>query len=340
MKILFLTPRYAPHIGGVEKHLSEVAKILSKNDQVTIVTEQYQKNLLTEEKNQNLKIYRIPVDDKKSKKIQIWKWLFGHLNVLFSADVIHVHDVFYWILPFRFLLFWKKFYITFHGYEAPGPLTVKQIRWHQIAARLTHGNICVGDFHRSIYGLEPTFVTYGGVTSPAVRKNKRNKVKKILFVGRIADDTGVRTYVSALSQLKGKLPFEADFYGEGELRSELRNKVRQHKLQIHFLGRINDPSHLYEKYDLVFASQYLGILQALVFRKPIIAIADSELKEKYLKLTPFADWISIAKNELEVVKLLTNSNQVNTQKSAQVQEWIQDQTWTNLAEKYRQLWKI
>jgi glycosyltransferase involved in cell wall biosynthesis len=340
MKILFMTPRYLPHIGGVEKHLSEVTRILSRDHQVTIVTDQYDSKLPVFEQNQQQQIYRIPIEKNTSQKVSIWWWLVQHLNLFFTADVIHVHDVFYWILPFRFLFFWKRFYITFHGYEAPGPLTTWQIRWHKIAAWLTRGNICVGDFHKDVYGVQPTFVTYGGVNPAEKSKPKRKHSSfEVLFVGRIAEDTGVKTYFSALKKLPHTFKYSASFYGEGSLRAGFLREVGKDHLTISFPGSVVDPSNLYEPSAIVFASQYLGILQALNYNKNVIAVADSALKKKYLKLTPFTDWISIVENELEILQVITKIKNKKLFLPKQAHAWAQQQTWKNVAEKYIQLWQ-
>ncbi|TSC84069.1 MAG: glycosyltransferase, group 1 family protein, partial [Microgenomates group bacterium Gr01-1014_16] len=105
----------------------------------------------------------IPVSGigESAKKWVIWQWFFHHLNLLFSTDIIHIHDVFFWILAFRAFLIHPKIFITFHGYEGSGPPGQKQIFWHKLAGFLTRGNICIGDFHKKWYKVNPTFVSYG-----------------------------------------------------------------------------------------------------------------------------------------------------------------------------------
>ena len=51
--------------------------------------------------------------------------------------------------------------MTFHGYEGFEAPNWKQIFWHKLAAWLTKGNICIGDFHKKWYGVKPDFVSYG-----------------------------------------------------------------------------------------------------------------------------------------------------------------------------------
>lgn len=157
MNILFLARLYYPHVGGVEKHVEKISEILSKNHEITLVCEKHDPLLSDIEIYKKVKIYRIPHQDKWS----IWKWWLNHLNLFRDADIIHIHDVFFWFLPFKLLFFNKKIFMTFHGYEGSDAPSIKQIIWHKIAEKLSNGNICIGDFHRKWYKVKPTIVSYG-----------------------------------------------------------------------------------------------------------------------------------------------------------------------------------
>ncbi len=166
MKVLFMSRLYYPHIGGVEKHVEKISDILSKKHEITIVSERHEPKLPEYEKRGRVKIFRIPLPDRvgeKSKKWWIWKWWLAHLQIIKQSDIIHIHDVFFWFLPFRLPYWHKKVYMTFHGYEGTDAPGIKQILWHQMAAKLTRGNICIGDFHQKWYKVMPDVVSYGAV---------------------------------------------------------------------------------------------------------------------------------------------------------------------------------
>ncbi len=157
MNILFLARLYWPHVGGVEKHLREISLRLGpRGHKIIIVTERHDNHLSEHEIVDGIEIYRMP----SGEKWQVWKWMIAHFYLLKWADVVHIHDVFYWYLPF---IWYKKSYITFHGYEGSDLPTSGQVFWHQLAAKLTRGNICIGDFHRKWYGVKPNFVSYGAI---------------------------------------------------------------------------------------------------------------------------------------------------------------------------------
>jgi glycosyltransferase involved in cell wall biosynthesis len=334
MNILFLARRYQPAIGGVETHLKQVVHELSKRHHLTIVTEQFNRELPRFERTKEATIHRMPFGMEASKW-QVWGWLFQHIWLISHADIIHVHDVFFWILPFRLFFFWKKFYITFHGYEAPGPLTDKQIFWHQYAAMLTRKNICIGEFHQKWYGVKPNAVSFGGVEKIAVSSAQKNKVKKFVFVGRLADDTGIREYIHAFSLSAKKEKAQLEICGDGPLRDELEQFVCDRKLSVVFQGFVKNVQPFFQSADVMLVSQYLSILQALANGKPVIAYADTLIKKDYLHMTPFANWITIAESERELVTALQQTRPL----SGAAQKWARQQTWPKVAELYEELWK-
>src|SRR5579859_5414795 len=147
MRILFLSRLFWPHIGGVEKHVMEISKILAKRGHtVTIITERYDKKLAEKEKMNGIIICRITTGkENKNKKFKIWKEMKRLQKIIQEADVVHCHDVFFWYLPFRFIYPQKPVYTTFHGYESY-PIKKNAIRVRKLSEKLSWGNICIGDF--------------------------------------------------------------------------------------------------------------------------------------------------------------------------------------------------
>lgn len=157
MKVLFLCRYYAPHIGGVEKHVANISRILSKRHQIKIVTERYDNKLSEYEHKDGIEIYRIPGPGK----LAVWKWVLQHEKLFNDADIIHAHDVYFWLFPYKLLHPFKKTFVTFHGWETQYPIPLKNILIRKISELLANGNICVGDFIAKWYGTRPDIVTYG-----------------------------------------------------------------------------------------------------------------------------------------------------------------------------------
>ena len=320
MLILFLTRRYLPHIGGVETHLERISAILVKQKhRVMIVTEQDDPRELLHEIVDGVEVWRIA----NPSKLKIWLWLLQHVNLFFAANVVHIHDVFFWILPFYPLFMAKKLTITFHGYEAPGPLTKRQIFWHWLASKMCEANICIGDFHKKWYHVKPTVVSYGGVDAVVPAKKRLNDAA--IFVGRLESDTGISAYLEALKIADHKI--HLDVYGDGSLKNAAAN--------VTFHGFVKDATQHFPKYEVVFASQYLSILQALAAGCTVIAFADTPIKKDYLEMTPFAQWITIAKTPAEIAAALS----APAAPSPDAIAWAQSQTWQKLTDQYLDLWE-
>jgi glycosyltransferase involved in cell wall biosynthesis len=287
-------------------------------------------------------IYHLPkVKEDRTKKLIIWKWLFQHRKLIKDADVVHCHDVFFWYMPFRFLYLTKKVFITFHGYEGVFPPAKKAILIRKLSEWLAHGNICVGDYIKKWYGTRPDFVTYGGVDSRKWKmengKWKKTPPLSIVFVGRIAEDTGVLVYAKALEQLRlKKVNFSFEVAGDGPLRDEFEKYGTVH-------GFVPGPEGYMQKADIVFASSYLSILQALSFSKLVMSVYGNPLKEDYLRMAPFSKGVEILSDPKDIINIIDRyqTDKANFANKVKIgHEWAYQQTWENLANIYLQLWNM
>jgi len=359
MTILFFARRFYPEIGGVEKHVLEIGKrLVKKGHRVAVITEL--------EKNTNgldyhldsrsarltgkiggIEIYRINAGkDDWFKKFRIWKELWRLRKIVLNADVIHCHDVFFWYLPFKILYFTKNVYTTFHGYEGNFIPKEKAIIMHKIAEVLSKGNICVGDFLKKWYGTKPTFVIYGAVDFKKNVTEEFNstlaKINRVIFLGRLEEETGILEYLKALSILKQRgTNLALDVYGDGSLKAESINYSKEHGLSVNFKGFVGNASEMIKDYEYVFCSRYLGILEAMICSKPVFAQYNNDIKEDYLKMAPFAPFISISRDEKEIAASLKNvisgKSKLNTDGAY---GWVKDKTWENLVNVYLKLWSI
>lgn len=361
MTVLFLSRLYYPHIGGVEKHIFEISKILvSKGHKIIIISEQpqesnsddYQSNSSSARpvgKLRNIESYNIdPKKDDWFKKFRIWRQLWKHRDLIRSADVVHCHDVFFWYLPFRFLFLTKPVYTTFHGYEGNNIPNKKAIFMHKLSEKLSHGNICVGDFLKKWYGTKPTFITYGAVDFKKINKyktenyKKNNLTNKVIFFGRLENETGIMKYVEALRILKKKgINLELDVYGEGSLGEAVKKYNEVNNLEINLKGFIMNIESVLNNYEYVFCSRYLSILESMAFKKPVFAEYDNVIKKDYLQMAPFAKYISISKNASEIAQ--TVEDNLSAKNKLQVNDaynWVKTETWEKMVDIYLKLWNI
>lgn len=288
-------------------------------------------------------IYHIPVGkNEKLKKFQIWWWLWKNRNLINEAEIVHCHDVFYWYLPYRFLFPKKPVFITFHGWEGKYPVPKRFILARKIWEKLCWGNICVGDYLKKWYGTKADFVTYGGVAGKEEQMGQRRQRGqggeiKIVFVGRLEKDIGLPIYFKVLEILKKeKIKFEIEFYGDGSLRKEAEKYGKVFGFVENVMERI---AHA----DIVFASSYLVVLEALSLRKAVVSVWDNQLKKNYLLLSPFEDLIISGSESKEVAEKIINllKSQKEVEKlTDRGYRWAREQTWKKVADLYLRLWYL
>jgi glycosyltransferase involved in cell wall biosynthesis len=350
MHVVFLARRAWPHIGGVERHLQNLSRALQQQRpdiKISIITEQYDRALPLSEELDDVNIYRFPLlpnQEHPDIKRSAWRGVRQLFPILQTADVIHVHDVFFWLLPSWLRLLNKKIFITFHGYEPPGPPNHRQRFWHQLAELLTEGNICIGGFHQKWYGVQPTITSFGAVDHikpPELKldpKTSTHKKQPYVFVGRLADDTGIWQYLYALASRReqGVSVPAVEIIGEGPLRQQLETFVKDNQLPVKFLGSKQVTVETYQKYSASLVSGYLSILESLAAGVPVISTYNSLLKKDYLTQTPFVQWITVAAPGAELTSVLDQSKPV----SLTAQSWTIAQTWYLLAARYLTLWGL
>src|SRR3989338_7205104 len=191
MKILFLTSRFRPELGGVETHSFEVVqRFVRKGHSVRVISEESigtQANSRSKKPSTNVVTFGDPMSGTKKevngisitrlnfgpsgflKKFRIWMTLWKNRSLIEQADIIHCHDVFIWYFPFRFLYTRKKVFTTFHGYEGVYPPSKKSIFIRQLSNRLSRGSINIGHFIEKWYGTKADIVLYGAPVNSDLR---------------------------------------------------------------------------------------------------------------------------------------------------------------------------
>lgn len=338
MKILFFCRLYSPHIGGVEKHVAEISrKLIADGNDITIITEKFDKKLKDYEEINAVKVYRINTGLENSlKKFRIWREIFTLRKLISDADIIHCHDIFFWYLPFRFLYASKPVYVTFHGYESY-PIVRKAVFIRKLSEKLSRGNICIGDFIPKWYGTMPDYISYGAVDSEMIKNQNINvKNDSAVFIGRLDEQTGVLSYTKAVEIIRKKIPrFETIIIGDGKYRSVIEKNFK-------ILGFQNEPEKYFPKYHFAFVSRYLSILEAFAAKKLVFAVYDNPVKEDYLKMAPFAKWMIIANNEYSLAKGIDDilmHPEKEKQMVGNAYKWVKSQSWDKLVSEYINLWK-
>lgn len=356
MKILFLSWGYAPHIGGVEKHVQQVAQQLVRNGyEVTVLSTKIDSSSPQKETLQKVQVVRIPFNTENSK-IQTWKWIISHREFFMDFDVIHAHDIFWWLVPILpFVL--RKSFVTFHGWEGVFPVKKTAIIQRRIAAKLSRGIIQVGDYIEKWYGTVPDVLTYGAIdemryskpplfdalhkalqksSDVYIARDASKETYTACFVGRLSKDNDVQKVVDVFSLYKEKHPHARFvFVGDGELTKICAQ-----------IGEVVGFTDQVEKYmtnsTFVCASSYLSVMEAQNMGKLVCAFYSNPLKKDYLIGYPQShnmiveDDPKVAFQEIE--STLSNKEKIKNMLSI-AKDWAHKQTWEKLTDQYIQLWK-
>lgn len=242
MKILFLSKYPTTHIGGVETHIRQITK--------NLISQGYKTTTITSE---DIKPPRI----KYLGLLYIWYWLFKNKHLITGCNLVHIHDVFIWYLPFRFLYPKKKVYITFHGWEGKFPPTAWSIFNKRIANKLTNGSIAVGKYIEKWYGITASHIIYGGVDPTPLKLRRASKIKNtIVWLGRQDEDTGINEFKKWLSKQK------------------INYKVI-------YVTNVPNPQKYLKTAEYCVPSGYLSYLEAKNMGCKIMTFANNPLKEDY-----------------------------------------------------------
>lgn len=318
MKIVFVCARYYPSIGGVERHVQQVAERLAA-------------------KGHNVHIHVEPASQSNPgffKKFRIWYGMCTQLRLFLSADVIHIHDVFFWYVPLRLLLFYKPVYCTFHGYEGVVPPTKKAVMIRRFSEVFSKKTIEVGAYIKKWYGTHPDKIIYGGATYIISNPSSRVAPKKlrIALIGRLTDDIGIPKYLGFFKELKKKkIPFELHIYGDGPYKKSLEKYGTTH-------GMIEDIMVPLQKADVVCASSYLTIIDALAFGKTVVALYNNPLKEDYLRCFPMAEDIIISDRPSRAVDVMFTQRKKISARDIVVKAHSLF-SWDAITSTYLALWK-
>lgn len=333
MKLLVLARLYVPHRGGVEKHIRGRNKILLKKGfSITTVTSRHKKNLKEVDSAGSEKIRRIDYPEIKFVGlVYIWYWLLKNNHLIKEADIIQIQDVFTWYLPFRFLYPTKRVFTTFHGWEGIYPVPKKNILFRKLAAKFSTDYICGGKYIEKYYGIKVKKVILTPLDVPK-KINTKKDLKRVVYVGRLDEDTGLLNILEGLKKLAG---FEIDFCGDGPLKNECKKYGKVH-------GFV-DPKPFYEKSFFSIGAGYNSIMESLAYKNLVITTYNNPLKRDYLKMTPFAKWIIVKKSGKEMIEAIEyyskNPNEVNMMLDSG-RKWIETQTWDKFTQEYLNLWKI
>jgi glycosyltransferase involved in cell wall biosynthesis len=338
MKIVFVSRHFHPHLGGVEKHIEKITDLLIKQGhRIDVICEKVP-HTQSYSKKGSIDIYRVDYQKKKLLGlVQIWLWFIKNRKLFKDADVVHIHDVVIWYLPLIFILRKVSIFATFHGWEGIYPIPKKLIYLRKLSAYLVGGNICVGKYIEKYYGISASKVIYGATDIiEHITLSKQNS-KRILYLGRLDPDTGLKTYLLAFQLLKQKHPeIKFEFLGDGVMKKDCESLGVVHGFKDDILPYVEDCR-------FVCTSGYLSMLEALALKRLIFSVSENQIKFDILRMSPFeqltihsTDSYSLARK----IEFYLNDPIYERKVVAKGYEWAKSQTWDKIVEVYLNLWNL
>jgi glycosyltransferase involved in cell wall biosynthesis len=340
MKILHITPFYKPHLGGVETHVEAISQeLIKRGHEVSILTQRHSPYLSLQEKKDGIFITRIDTESrfytKLNYKLAVWKQVARQAQLLLKADIIQVHDVYWWLI-FLSPLFWSKTYLTFHGWEGQYPIPKRKILARWLWSKLALKTVHVGDYIREFYYDRPDLVIYGGVNVSKKLPIKKNKKFQIIFVGRLETENNIEKYLKLAQELKINQKLEITWVGDGSYKQKCQKLGK-------VTGMVKNVSSYLATANLVWAASYLSILEAQSQGKIVCAFYDHLLKKRYLETYPGSAHMLVEtdiKQMKEQILNLLEKPQVSKKFSQQAKNWTKQQTWSKVTNDYLNLWGI
>lgn len=337
-----------PHIGGVEKHITEINNLLTRwGHEVMLWAPKHDAQLPSYENTRGVETYRVSlIKAKGGGAFQSLSWWFEHRALIRRADVVHFHGSYpfwHWFFPFRLMFPFKPMFITYHGCGMTVPPIRRERNRNRLTQFFTRGNICIGHFLGKWHKLRPTFVSYGGVNVPL--KLPSSKEKTAVYVGRLDEDTGVELYLEALNVLRDVFNIELPLIicGDGPLKPELEKYCSDHRLDVTFKGFVENPSDDLARCQFAFVSGYLTLLEAMAARCLVFAVYKNRIREDYFKLMPESDQTMIIHSDpsrlAEALKRAWEDELVFQELRERGHAFASGNSWDKLANLYMRLWE-
>ncbi len=334
-----ITPSFYPEMGGVQRHVLEVGKMLVKQGhQLEVIASSQAVNINPREKILGIQINRFSYPEiKLLGLLVVWWKMLSFWKLVAAADVIHVHDVMLWSFPLRILFPRKNWVLTMHGWEGVYPLPKKNIFLKKLAGKMANKVVCVGEYISQHYGVDCDRVIYGGVDANLFKRKTAKKKKsanlKIVFVGRLSDDTGVKLILDSLVQAELE-KYTFYFAGDGPLKVECEQSGQ-------VLGWLQEKelAELLAQADLVVVGGYLSALESLVAGCETVAIANNPIKQDYWLNSPLVDWMHVISSPEQLLELLNSITKSNFQSKIPEATAIKQYSWNKIANHYLQLYQ-
>ena len=302
MRIAQISPRFYPHIGGVETHVYEIAKRLAKDFEIEVLTTDPTGKLSEFEEIEGITVRRFKSFAPQEAyyfSLDLYRYLKRNSE---KYDIIHAHNYHAFPALLAYLTKRNKFVFTPH-YHAHGHTFFRNLLhkpYKLIGKRMfekADAVICVSNYERELVlknfnvDVSKIHVIPNGINleefkiAERIKRERDRSFKRILYVGRIEKYKGLDYVVKALKYLDN---FILEVVGKGNYKQ----KIIKLAMDLGVLNRVRfyqdlSREELVKKYAeadiLVLLSRYeafgIVVAEALAAKTPCIVANESALKE-------------------------------------------------------------
>lgn len=305
LRLLFVTPRYFPFLGGVENHVREVAtRLLARGVDVTVLTTDPSGRLPAEDNDSGIPIWRLPALPADSD----YYFAPGILSSVAHGrwDIVHCQSYHTFVPPLAMLGALRAglpYVVTFHGGGHSSRLrnAVRGIQREMLRPLLARADrlVAVAEFEIDFFSrrlripakrfaLIPNGANLGNVAPTASTSHQGTR---LISVGRLEEYKGHQRVIAALPHLIEQYPdIQLRIVGSGayepelwRLAGELDVAQRVEIGAIPSTDRDAMASLMHGSDLLVLLSEYethpLSVIEALALGKPALVAATSGLTE-------------------------------------------------------------
>jgi glycosyltransferase involved in cell wall biosynthesis len=310
LRVLFVAARYLPYVGGLETHVYEVGRRLTRaNIDVSILTTDVSGRLPVDEESEGMHIRRVrawPTNKDYYFSPQIYPFITGG-----SWDLVHCQGYHNLVPPLAMFAAWRAhipFVLSFHS---GGDVTrlrkaLRGLQWTMLRPLLLQAQklIAVSEFEARYFQeqlhLRPeriVIIPNGAAHLPEVPESAIAAAKEasdthlIVSIGRLERYKGHQRLIAALPKVLEHMPdAHLRIVGIGPYESTLQKMARRLGVAGHVDIRAIPPGDghamaaLLARANLVtllseHEAQGLAVMEALTLKRPVLVAGTSALQE-------------------------------------------------------------
>lgn len=305
LKILMVTPRYLPYVGGTEIHTYEVARRLAESGhEVSVLTTDHQRVLAPQEVADGIRLYRVPAWPRGRD----YHFAPGIYRVIRNGDwdLIHVQGFHTFVAPLAMLAARRAripYLVTFHsgGHSSRLRNAIRPLQRTLLRPLLAQARKLIGvsswevEFFRDELRLPADrflFIPNGSyLPAPTSQAQKPKDRVLIVSVGRLERYKGHHRVITAMPEIIKQRPeVHLRIIGTGPYEDALRRLALEHGVADRVEIRAVAGSQRQEMASVLmgaelvillsdYESQGIAVMEALALGRPVLVASSTALRE-------------------------------------------------------------